>query len=98
MDQHLQRHQRIAPDHLRDAPGVDVILDLAQVLQRRGGGGQHGDVALLEPARPALDVVWRAGGGGGGQGAHGGISKSGDHVPPVRDDQLLGISDARAPT
>jgi len=71
VDQHLQRHQRIAPDDLGDAARVDVVLDLAQVLEGGRGAREDGDVALPEPSHPALDVVRRAGKGGGGQGAHG---------------------------
>ena len=46
--EHLQRHQRIAADHLADAVGVGALLVRAQGVERLDGFAQHRDLGAAE--------------------------------------------------
>ena len=58
--EHLQRHQRIAADHLADAVRIGALFVRAQRIERVDGLAQHGDLGATEMARPRGQVRERA--------------------------------------
>ena len=58
--EHLQRHERIAADHLADAVGVGALLVRAQGVERLDGFAQHRDLGAAEMARPGGEVGERS--------------------------------------
>ncbi len=83
IDQHLERHQRIAADGLGDDACVDVVLDQPHLLDRGRGAREHGNLEPLEVPHPAIHIAGRVECWGGRLGTHGGIRNSKEAVPDV---------------